>query len=153
MSALAPAPARQLTEIGPDCSALARGAAILGTGGGGDPYIGRLLAEAAVRAHGPVPVVAVDDLPDDAVVLNVAMIGAPTVMVEKLPSAGQFAEAIRSLATHLGVTPTHIACIEVGGVNSTSPSASSRRSASRTGVRLTPTVVAISCSVRRAPAR
>ncbi len=39
------------------------------------------------------------------------------------------------------------------GVNSTSPSASSLRSASRTGVRLTPTVVAISCSVRRAPAR
>ncbi|WP_242089958.1 DUF917 domain-containing protein [Curtobacterium sp. DN_7.5] len=112
---------RRLTEIGPDCSALARGAAILGTGGGGDPYIGRLLAEAAVREHGPVPVVAVEDLPDDAVVLNVAMIGAPTVMVEKLPSAGQFAEAIRSLATHLGVTPTHIACIEVGGVNSTSP--------------------------------
>ena len=39
------------------------------------------------------------------------------------------------------------------GVKSTSPSASRRRSASRTGVRLTPTAVAISCSVRRAPAR
>lgn len=112
---------RPLTTIDGDCSALARGAAILGTGGGGDPYIGRLLAEAAVRAHGPVPVVQVEDLPDDAVVLNVAMIGAPTVMVEKTPSAGQFAEAVRSLAAHLGVTPTHIACIEVGGVNSTSP--------------------------------
>ncbi len=112
---------RPITEIGEDCSALARGAAVLGTGGGGDPYIGRLLAEAAVREHGPVPVVQVEDLPDDAVVLNVAMIGAPTVMVEKLPSGAQFAEAIRSLATHLGVTPTHVACIEVGGVNSTSP--------------------------------
>lgn len=112
---------RPLTEIGEDCSALARGAAVLGTGGGGEPYIGRLLAEAAVREHGPVPVVQVEDLPDDAVVLNVAMIGAPTVMVEKLPSGAQFAEAIRSLATHLGVTPTHVACIEVGGVNSTSP--------------------------------
>lgn len=116
-----PAVVRPLTEIGEDCSALARGAAVLGTGGGGDPYIGRLLAEAAVREHGPVPVVQVEDLPDDAVVLNVAMIGAPTVMVEKLPSGAQFAEAIRSLATHLGVTPTHVACIEVGGVNSTSP--------------------------------
>lgn len=112
---------RPLTEIGADCAALARGAAILGTGGGGDPYIGRLLAEAAVREHGPVQVVQVEDLPADAVVLNVAMIGAPTVMVEKLPAGAQFAEAIRSLATHLGVTPTHVACIEVGGVNSTSP--------------------------------
>lgn len=110
-----------ITSIGADCSALARGAAILGTGGGGDPYIGRLLAEAAVRTHGPVETVQVEDLPDDAVVLSVAMIGAPTVMVEKLPSAGQFAEAIRSLSAFLGVTPTHLACIEVGGVNSTTP--------------------------------
>lgn len=110
-----------LTVIGEDCGALARGAAVLGTGGGGDPYIGRLLAEAAVRRHGPVPVVQVEDLPDDAVVLSVAMIGAPTVMVEKLPTAGAFADAVRSLAAHLGVTPTHVACIEVGGVNSTTP--------------------------------
>lgn len=110
-----------LVTIGTDCSALARGAAILGTGGGGDPYIGRLLAEAAVRKHGPIDIVQVEDLPDDAVVLSVAMIGAPTVMVEKLPSSTQFAEAIRSLAAYLGVTPTHLACIEVGGVNSTTP--------------------------------
>lgn len=116
-----PGTAVPLTTIGTDCSALARGAAILGTGGGGDPYIGRLLAEAAVRAHGPVEIVQVEDLPDDAVVLSVAMIGAPTVMVEKLPSAAQFAQAIRSLAAFLGVTPTHLACIEVGGVNSTTP--------------------------------
>ncbi|WP_083230365.1 DUF917 domain-containing protein [Curtobacterium sp. UCD-KPL2560] len=113
--------ARPLTVVDGDCADLARGAAVLGTGGGGDPYIGRLLAEAAVREHGPVTVVQVEDLPDDAVVLNVAMIGAPTVMVEKLPSGAQFAEAVRSLAAHLGVTPTHVACIEVGGVNSTSP--------------------------------
>ncbi|WIE54076.1 DUF917 domain-containing protein [Curtobacterium sp. MCBD17_003] len=121
MSAIDTTPVAPLTVIGEDCSALARGAAILGTGGGGDPYIGRLLAEAAVRQHGPVPVVQIEDLPDDAVVLAVAMIGAPTVMVEKLPSATQFAEAVRSLAAYRGVTPTHLACIEVGGVNSTTP--------------------------------
>lgn len=121
MSTTTAAPAAPLTTIGPDCSALARGAAILGTGGGGDPYIGRLLAEAAVREHGPVGVVQVEDLPDDAVVLSVAMIGAPTVMVEKLPSSAQFAEAVRSLAAYLGISPTHLACIEVGGVNSTTP--------------------------------
>jgi DUF917 family protein len=117
----APTTPAVLRRIDSDCSALARGAAILGTGGGGDPYIGRLLAEAAVRAHGPVDVVQVEDLPDDAVVLPVAMIGAPTVMVEKLPSATQFADAVRSLASYLGIVPTHIACIEVGGVNSTTP--------------------------------
>ena len=37
-----------------DLRDLARGAAVLGTGGGGDPYVGRLLAQQAIRRHGPV---------------------------------------------------------------------------------------------------
>ena len=104
-----------------DLGALARGAAVLGTGGGGDPHIGRLLAEQALREHGPVEIVAVDDLPDDACVLPVAMMGAPTVMVEKLPSADQISVAVQTLAKYVGKTPTHLACIEAGGVNSTVP--------------------------------
>nr|WP_235022315.1 DUF917 domain-containing protein [Amycolatopsis alkalitolerans] len=104
-----------------DLDDLARGAAILGTGGGGDPYIGRLLAASAVREHGPVPLVALDELPDEAVVLPVAMLGAPTVMVEKLPSAEQIGLAARSLAGYLGKELTHIACAEAGGVNSLVP--------------------------------
>jgi uncharacterized protein len=104
-----------------DLADLARGAAVLGTGGGGDPHVGRLLAEAALREHGPVPLVDVDEVGDDAVVLPVAMMGAPTVMVEKLPSADQVGTAVQALARYLGRTPTHIACIEAGGVNSTIP--------------------------------
>jgi hypothetical protein len=99
---------------------VARGAAILGTGGGGDPYIGRLLAHSAVHEHGLVPLVALDEL-DDAVVLPVAMMGAPTVMVEKLPSAEQVGLAARTLVTYLGRELTHIACAEAGGVNSLIP--------------------------------
>lgn len=104
-----------------DLLALARGAAILGTGGGGDPYIGRLIAERAIRRYGPVPLVGLDQLPDDAVVMPVAMMGAPTVMVEKMPSEDQFTLSIDALGTYLGVTPTHLACIEAGGINSTIP--------------------------------
>ena len=33
---------------------VALGAAVLGTGGGGDPYIGKLMAIQAMRQHGPV---------------------------------------------------------------------------------------------------
>ncbi|HET6257786.1 MAG TPA: DUF917 domain-containing protein [Pseudonocardia sp.] len=111
-----------LTSIGEDdLEALARGAAVLGTGGGGDPYIGRLLAAQALRDHGPVELVAPAELPDDAQVFPVAMMGAPTVMVEKTPSVERIGYAVAALAEHLGVTPTHIACIEAGGVNSTFP--------------------------------
>jgi DUF917 family protein len=111
-----------LTTIGEgDLEALARGAAVLGTGGGGDPYVGRLLAARALREHGPVPLVAPTDLPDDATVFPVAMMGAPTVMVEKTPSTERIGATVAALAEFLGVTPTHIACIEAGGVNSTFP--------------------------------
>ncbi|MBW4718501.1 DUF917 domain-containing protein [Saccharothrix obliqua] len=110
---------REITES--DLADVARGAAVLGTGGGGDPYIGRLLAAAAVRAHGPVPLVAPAEVPDDALVLTVAMMGAPTVMVEKLPSVDEIATAARTLARYLGRELTHIACAEAGGVNSLIP--------------------------------
>ncbi|WP_149084457.1 MULTISPECIES: DUF917 domain-containing protein [Microbacterium] len=103
-----------------DIDGLARGAAVLGTGGGGDPYIGALLARQAL-ASGGVTVVALDEVPDDALVLFVAMMGAPTVMVEKLPSLAEVVEPVRALGVHLGRPVTHIACAEVGGVNSTIP--------------------------------
>lgn len=104
-----------------DIAVIARGAAVLGTGGGGDPYIGRLMAEQAVRARGPVRLVHPADLPDDAAVYPVAMMGAPTVMVEKIPTTDQFGAAITLLSTHLGRPVTHIACAEIGGVNSMVP--------------------------------
>ncbi|MCI9889472.1 DUF917 domain-containing protein [Micrococcales bacterium 31B] len=112
---------RQLATVPRDLTDMARGAALLGTGGGGDPYIGRLLAEQALARHGEVSLVTLAELPDDAVVLPVAMMGAPTVIVEKLAGVGQFAQAVRALAQYLNVTPTHIACMEVGGVNSMIP--------------------------------
>ena len=102
-------------------SGLARGAAVFGTGGGGDPYIGALLATQALRAHGDVTVVALADVPDDALVLTVAMMGAPTVMVEKLPSLDEVIAPVRELEAASGRAVTHIACAEIGGVNSTIP--------------------------------
>jgi DUF917 family protein len=104
-----------------DIAVIARGAAVLGTGGGGDPYIGRLMAEQAVRAHGPVPLVHPAELSDDAGVFPVAMMGAPTVMVEKIPTTDQFGAAITLLSRHLGRQVTHVACAEIGGVNSMVP--------------------------------
>ena len=104
-----------------DLPALARGAAVLGTGGGGDPHVGLLLAQQAIAEHGPVETVALTDVPDDAFVLPVGMMGAPTVMVEKLPSADQVGAAVQTLSNYLGRQATHVACIEAGGVNSTIP--------------------------------
>lgn len=100
---------------------VAIGAAILGAGGGGDPYVGTLLARAAIEEHGPVTVVDVDEVPGDAVVVPAAMMGAPTVMLEKLPEGDELVWAFNALAMRLGRDVTHTVSVEVGGLNSTIP--------------------------------
>jgi len=107
--------------VAADLQELARGAAVLGTGGGGDPHVGRLMAQQAIAHHGPVETVALADVSDDAFILPVGMMGAPTVMVEKLPSTDQVGSAVEALSDYLGRGATHVACIEAGGVNSTIP--------------------------------
>ena len=102
-------------------SDIARGAAVLGTGGGGDPYVGRLLAEQALRQHGPVTLLDVDELPDDAVVVPVALMGAPTVMLEKMPAGDEATNALRAVEQLIGKRVTHTVSIEAGGLNSVTP--------------------------------
>lgn len=109
-------------EIGvADLDDIAAGAAILGTGGGGDPYIARLLARQAITECGPVTLVDPDEVPDDAAVFPVGMMGAPTVMIEKLPNSDQAAAAVEALASYLGRKPTHVTCTEIGGLNALLP--------------------------------
>jgi uncharacterized protein len=100
---------------------IARGSGILGAGGGGDPYIGRLLAEAATTRHGPVTLVTVDEVPADAVVVPVAMLGAPTVSQEKLPNGTETLATLRALERATGTAATHLVPIEIGGMNSLIP--------------------------------
>ena len=57
---------------------VARGAAFLGTGGGGDPYIGRMLATSAIQEFGMPQIIEPEELDDDATVYTIAMLGAPT---------------------------------------------------------------------------
>lgn len=121
---------RQLSEH--DLEALALGAALLGTGGGGDPYIGKLMAREAISVNGPVTVVEPAELPDDAVCVMSAVLGAPSVLVEKLPGSGEQMAALDALEKTLGRPVTHIMCAEVGGLNSTLPIVT----AARTGLPL-----------------
>jgi DUF917 family protein len=101
--------------------ALGIGASFLGTGGGGDPYIGSLMARQALETHGPVTVIDPEDLADDALCVMSAVMGAPTVLVEKLPGGNEQGTALRALEQRLGRTITHITSAEVGGLNSVMP--------------------------------
>jgi DUF917 family protein len=100
---------------------LATGSAFLGTGGGGDPYLGSLLCREATGQFGPVELVQVADLADDDAVYGAAAMGAPTVMIEKLFSIEDQDRAVRSLERFLGRAATAITSLEIGGCNSMMP--------------------------------
>lgn len=100
---------------------LARGAALLGTGGGGDPLIGRLLVEQALGPGGSVTVLDPEELDDAMLVIPTAQMGAPTVVVEKIPRGSEPVEALRTLERHLGRRADATMPIECGGINSMIP--------------------------------
>ena len=105
-----------------DLTDLGRGAAFLGTGGGGNPYVGRLMVESAMRDTGRVlELMDLQDVPDEALIIPTAMMGAPTCIVEKLPRGTEAAASLRLLEERLGQKAFATMPIEAGGVNSMIP--------------------------------
>ncbi|MDA5194016.1 DUF917 domain-containing protein [Govanella unica] len=110
-----------------DMTDLARGSAFLGTGGGGDPYAGRLFAENMIRLHGAPELVHPRDIPDDANVFIFGMIGAPTVLIEKLMNGAECDLAIDTMEKMTGRKADYIISAEIGGLNSVIPVAMAAR--------------------------
>ena len=102
-------------------NAIALGGAVLGSGGGGDAYVGRLMTSQSIGESGGVKVIDIASLPDEALILPIAMMGAPTVMVEKFPSGNEFAQLIPLIEKLLTKPVSAILCAEAGGLNSTIP--------------------------------
>ena len=100
---------------------IALGATVLGTGGGGDPTLGRLMAQQAIAEHGPISLLSLDEIPDNEWIIPTAMMGAPTVLVEKIPSGSEVIEAFKMVERHLQCKAAATMSIEAGGVNSMIP--------------------------------
>jgi len=100
---------------------LAVGAAFLGTGGGGDPYVGRLMVQTCLDEGLTVELIDPQKLGDDDLVIPTAMMGAPTVLVEKLPNGEEAVFSLRKLEAVLGRKASATMPIEIGGINSTIP--------------------------------
>jgi uncharacterized protein len=100
---------------------LAIGAAILGTGGGGDPYLGKLMVQKAIRKNGPILLLDPSEVPDEATIIPTAMMGAPTIMVEKIPNGDEALKSLRLLEKYTGRKAFATMPIECGGLNSTIP--------------------------------
>ena len=103
-----------------ELESIAIGAGILGTGGGGNPYIGQLRARQAIRRWGPVDVLEPNELPDDARVVCVGGIGAPTVGIEKVRDLQSY-HALRAIEDFTSEKATALISNEIGGSNSVEP--------------------------------
>lgn len=106
---------------------IALGAALLGAGGGGDPYVGKLVAIGAVKECGPVTLLDPDEVPDDALVVPIAMMGAPTVLGKKSIGGDEYKTLYDTVSTFYGKPIYAFMPIEAGGVNSMLPIAAAAR--------------------------
>ncbi len=106
---------------------IALGAALLGAGGGGDPYIGKLVAIGAVKECGPVTMLDPDEVPDDALVVPIAMMGAPTILSEKAIGGNEYRTLYDTVSQFYGKPIYAFMPIEAGGVNSMLPIAACAR--------------------------
>ena len=104
-----------------DIESLAVGAWILGTGGGGSPYLGllnmrRLYAEGhRIRLMDP------EDLDDDDAVAVVSNQGAPLVGQERLADSRNIARAVELMEEFTGKRFRAIMSLEIGGGNAIQP--------------------------------
>lgn len=104
-----------------ELEAIEIGAAILGTGGGGNPYIGKLRCREELRKGNRIDVIPLDELPNDALVVSLGGIGAPVVGVEKFEQGEECLRALRAIEQELDCKVDALISAEIGGANSMEP--------------------------------
>lgn len=108
-------------ETETDVRDMARGAVFLGGGGGGDPRIGALCVIDQLRRGRHATVIGAQELADDALVLPIGGVGAPTVIDEYLVSAGTLQRLLEECTRFYGRPADALISAEMGGFNSVMP--------------------------------
>jgi DUF917 family protein len=104
-----------------DINQIATGAALLGAGGGGNPYIGKLMAISMIKKNGPITLLSPDEAPDDELFVSASGIGAPAVSMEKFPNGSEFRRSFGMMESYYGKKIYGTFPIEAGGINSMMP--------------------------------
>ena len=111
-----------------EIESLAIGAWILGTGGGGSPYLALLNMRELYRQGTVVSLMDPMDLADDDDVAVVSNMGAPLVGQERLTDPQTIARAVTMMEEYLGRPFRAIMSLEIGGGNA-HPAVHGRRAA------------------------
>lgn len=101
--------------------ALALGAGILGSGGGGDPFQQLIMTQFILETHGPVTLCDLADIQDNDFIVPVALMGAPSIFLEKIISKNQLTSLMHHIEKVIGKKPTMLVPAEIGGGNGLVP--------------------------------
>ena len=104
-----------------DIEALAVGAWILGTGGGGSPYHALLYLRRVYAEGKRAQLIDPDELDDAANVAVVSMMGAPLVAQERLVDGREMKRAVEALQDFTGRKFDAVMALEIGGGNGMQP--------------------------------
>ena len=98
-----------------DLPALALGGAVLGSGGGGSPHVGLIMAQRGTSW--PVTVHDVTELDPATPCIAVSYVGSTLLLEERLPDEASFAQAIAAVGRWLGSPATAVCTLEAAGLN------------------------------------
>ena len=104
-----------------DVADIAHGGAFLACGGGGDVLVGRMVTERVLREHGSVDLIPLHEVQNDATVIAVGGVGAPSIMNEKVSNGTEAITALRMLEEYIGRKADALIAFEAGGFNSLIP--------------------------------
>ena len=104
-----------------DLEALATGAWVLGTGGGGNTYYSLLNLKNLYRQGRSVSVIDPADLDDGATVALVAQVGAPLIWQERITDPQIQVRAVRLMEEYAGCRFDALMAVEIGGGNGLQP--------------------------------
>jgi len=100
---------------------LAIGAWILGTGGGGSPYLAQLNLKQLYKQDKTCTLIDPSELADDDMVAVVSKMGAPLVGQERLVDPAHLARSVEVMEDYTGKRFRAIMSVEIGGGNALSP--------------------------------
>ena len=104
-----------------DIESLAVGAWILGTGGGGNPYLPLLNMRALYKEGYRAQLIRAADLADDDLVAGAGGMGAPLVGIERMGDARTLTRAVQAMEAHIKRRFTALMSVEIGGGNGVRP--------------------------------
>lgn len=104
-----------------DLNDIAVGCTVLGSGGGGEVDQDLMLARYCLESYGDVGLIDIDSLDDNALVVPVGFMGAPSVCAEKLSNGSEFQVMFKYIERYFEKSIAAVVPAEIGGSNGLVP--------------------------------